>query len=86
MNDEPELRIAVRQTDSLLISPARSSLVARGRRDAAALVARACPRSEEEELFEKTRRLAERGDAGAHSNLGNMYRSGLGAEENDAEA
>ena len=87
MNDEPQLHITVRHSDSVLIlSPARSGLVARGRKDAAALAERACPQSEEEGLFEKTRRLAEQGDAGAQSYLGYMYRSGLGVEQDYAEA
>jgi uncharacterized protein len=85
MSDESELRLTIKQSSSLLsLSLGRSSLAARGRRDAAALAAM-IPFSEEG-LFERTLRLAEQGDAEAQCYLGYMYRIGFGVDQGLCDA
>jgi TPR repeat protein len=67
VTDESRLQVRPKDGDSsLILSSARSSLVARGLRDAAALAGTKDPWSE-------TRRLAEAGDARAQYELGNLY-------------
>ncbi len=76
MTDESHLGVNPKDGgSSLSLSRASSSLVARGRRDAAAIAQRA---SGPIDPLSETRRLAEQGDAEAQSSLGYAYYRGTG--------
>jgi TPR repeat protein len=85
VTDESQLQVRPRDSDSsLTISKVRSSLIARGRRDAAILARRSSP--EPTDALSETRRLAEQGDAEAQGSLGYAYHRGNGVPRDYAEA
>jgi len=84
MSGESKLQIALKADESLVISSRRSTLIARGRWDAAKLPR--LPPSEPEDPLVETRRLAEEGDADAQSRLADAYYYGKGVAQDHQEA
>ena len=85
MTDESQLQVRPKGSDSsLTTSKVRSSLITRGRRDAAALAERSSPKPTD--AISETRRLAEQGDAEAQSDLAYWYLRGEGVPLDYAEA
>ena len=85
MTDETDLQITLKERDSsLVLSKARSDLVARGRKAAAAVVARA--ESAPPASLSETQKLAEQGNAAAQFNLGSAHYNGQGVTQDYAEA
>jgi len=81
VTDESQLQITRNRDSSLSLSKPRSSLIARGCREAATLAAASIL----DPLLE-TRRLAEAGDANAQFELGEAYHKGQGVPQDFAEA
>ena len=85
MKDESQLQVRSKDAESsLILSSARSSLAARGRRDAEAIDRQ--PDEREHPTIGKYRRLAEAGDAGAQYELGSFYDEGCGVAQDYVEA
>lgn len=85
MSDEAQLQARPKDRgSSLTLSKVRSSLIARGRRDAAILAGQ--PSREPADPLSETRRLAEHGDADAQCTLGDRYYYGEGVRQDHAEA
>ena len=74
MSGESKLQIALKADESLVISSRRSTLIARGRRDAAGIASRTTP--EPRDRRSEDRRLAEGGDELAQYRLGVAYYCG----------
>ncbi len=86
MSDESELALTRKEGgDSLVLSRTRSELVARGRKDAAALEAQSRSSSDDSDEAE-LRRRAEQGDAAAQFELGSKYHRGDGVLQDYDEA
>lgn len=83
MSDESHLQVT--PTSSLSLSKARTSLAARGRRDAAILAGGSAAQKPTNILWE-IRRLAEAGDRDAQFRLGLMYDEGFEVPQDFAEA
>jgi TPR repeat protein len=89
VSDESRLQVTPKHGDSMLaLSKTVSGLVARGRRDAAALPRPAPPAPPDpgSEWRAETRQLAEEGDASAQHIIGLLYAAGQGVIQSYAEA
>jgi uncharacterized protein len=84
VTDESQLQVRRKYGNtSLSLSKVRSSLIARGRRDAAAIEAPSS--SEPTDPLSETRRLAEEGDRFAQYELARAYFYGKGVPQDEAE-